>query len=207
MSSKNLILLILAFVSTVISAQTNYEITTPDSIQKMCQKAIISEIGKNAFNTSVKYIKSDLSTAKNIKGEKEDNYTVFYAFAFPNVKESHVVFSFNCIRDSKGTRLVKDSAFKNFTRLPVSLKNKPVKILSYSNAKKLAADADPVMKVNQDKLFGDISTEYNEKTKDYYFVWHFYYMASCKDCGAEQFKIYSSSIDAVTGKVIPSPSK
>jgi hypothetical protein len=207
MSLKNLILILTSFISTVLSAQTNYEIATPDSIQRMCQKAIISEIGKNAFSTSVKYIKSDLNTGKNAKGEKLENYTLFYAFAFPNVKESHVVFSFNCVRDANGTRLVKDSAFRNFTRLPASLKNKPPKVLNYQSAKKLAADADPVMKANQDKLFGDISTEYNEKNGDYHFVWHFYYMAPCKDCGAEQFKIYSSSIDAATGKVIPARAK
>jgi hypothetical protein len=205
MKLRSFIAIAIVFFTKSLVSQTNYGISVvPDTILKVCQNVITKEIGKKAFNSSVKYIKSDLNTTKNANGVTE-NYTVFYYYTFPNIKESHVVFSFNCYKNQNQIRIVKDSAFKNFTRLPLALKSKPLKVIGFNESRTIAAKTDPAMKANEDKLFGELSTDYDDKVKDYFFVWRFYYMAPCKDCAAGQFTIHSASLDAVSGKVIPNP--
>jgi hypothetical protein len=190
--------LVLVFSGIFLFSQTKYNIIPPDSILKKCEKAIISEIGKTAFSSSVRLIKCDLNSSGN-----SSNYSVFYAFSFPEIKESHVIFTLNYLSDEKGGRLVKDTALKNFTRLPFALKTKNVKAIPYFPAKRIAAESDSVMKANANKLYGELSTDWDAKRKDYYFTWHFYLMEPCKNCSSEQIKIYSAAVDAVSGKLIP----
>jgi hypothetical protein len=189
-------------MSVSLQSQILYGITVPDSIKKKCDEVIISEIGQPAFNASVKYIKCDM-----LKSLNSDSYTVFYAFTFPNVRESHVIFSVNYKKDLKQGGVVKDGAFKNYTRLPLSVKTKGSKVIPYAEAKKIAVNCDSIMKKNQDKLFGEISTDYNDKKKDYFFTWYFYYLEPCKGCPSEQYKTYSVYIDASSGKVLNSTAK
>lgn len=198
MSFKHFICALVLILALPLLSQTQYGINPPDSIKQACEKAIVSEIGRTAYSSSVKLIKCDMH-----KEGKLNNYTCFYMFAFPNVNESHVIFSMNCQADGKEIKLVKDTALKNLTRLPSSLKTRPPKVIAYSSAKKLACEHNTVMKANADKIYGELSTEYNAKLKDYHFVWHFYYMEDCKDCpSSSQLKIHSADIDAVSGKVV-----
>lgn len=190
---------LIIITASLLRAQTSYNISVPDSIKKKCDEVVISEIGKSAFEGSVKYIKSDLQ-----KNNGAENYIVFYAFTFPNVKESHVIFTITCKLEGKHAAVVKDAAFKNYTRLPQNIKTKNVKVISYAEAKKIAVSKDPVLKKNESKLYGEISTDYDEKKKDYFFVWYFYDLEPCKDCPAGQYKTYSVYMDASTGKVIQS---
>ncbi|MGZ3883420.1 MAG: hypothetical protein ACXVPQ_08065 [Bacteroidia bacterium] len=194
--------IVLLLTVSAIRSQTSYSIVVPDSIKKKCDEAVIRETGKAAFASSVKYIKSDVQ--KTAAGE---NYTVFYAFVFPNVKESHVVFSVTCKTEGRKAIVVKDAAFKNYTRLPGDIKAKGVKVIPYPEAKKIALANDSVLKKNQDKLFGEISTDYDDAKKDYFFVWYFYFLEPCKNCASEEYKTRSVYMDAVTGKVLHAAAK
>ena len=134
-----------------------------------------------------------------IKNSAEHKYTIFYSYTFPNVKESHVVFSLD-YKSGKG--VVKDGAFKNYTRLPASVKTKDAKVISFADAKKTALASDPSFSKDPQDLFGEISTEYDEKKKDYYFVWYFYHITPCVKCADQMYTLHSLYIDASSGKVI-----
>ena len=183
------------FLSLSNYAQTIYGAVAPDSIKKKCEQVIVSEIGQNAFNTNVKLIKSDAHTNNNVLNA----YTLFYSFNFPNVKESHVVFT---IEYKLGKGVIKDVAFKNHTRLPISIKKTGAKVLSYEDAKKAAITSDTILKKFSSSLYGEISTEYDTEKKDYYFIWHFYHLEPCKKCEAEMYTTQSAYINASNGKVL-----
>lgn len=189
-------LIILAFLAIGLRnySQTIYEAPLPNDVKQKCEEVIISEIGKNTFATHVKYIKTDV-----LKGAADTKYTVFYSFNFPNVKESHVVFSLDY---QAGKGIVKDAAFKNHTRLPGSIKKDGAKVLSFEAAKKLAIASDTILKKHSDKVYGEISSDYDTEKKDYYFVWHFYHLEPCKKCEAEMYTTQSAYINASTGKVL-----
>jgi hypothetical protein len=199
MSIKRIFLLLQCFFYfNAFSQQIVYATLAPDSVKKKCDEVVISEIGKNAFNNDVKFIKADL-----LKGGGNDKYTIFYSFTFPNVKESHVVFSLD-YKPGKG--VVKDAAFKNYTRLPKSIKTKGVKIIDYNRAKNAAMAADSMIMHNSTNVYGELSTEYDEKKKDYYFVWYFYSIVPCKDCKDRPFSLSSVYIDATSGQLLTKPS-
>jgi hypothetical protein len=195
MSIKNLFILFFGLTSSYLSAQTVYGAVAPDSIKKKCEQIIISEIGQNAYKTNVKFIKSDAHTKDNVL----NGFTLFYSFNFPNVKESHVVFT---IEYKLGKGVIKDIAFKNYTRLPGSIKKTGAKVLSYEEAKKTAIFSDTILKKHNNELYGEISTDYDAVKKDYYFVWHFYHLEPCKKCEAEMYTTQSAYINASTGKVM-----
>ncbi len=176
-------------------SQTIYGAVAPDSIKKKCDQIIINEIGQEAFTNNVRLIKSDAHTKENVLHA----FTIFYSFNFPNVKESHVVFT---IEYKLGKGVIKDAAFKNYTRLPASIKKDGGKVVSFQEAKKTAMKADTTLKKNSDKLYGEISTDYDTAKKDYYFIWHFYHLEPCKKCEAEMYHTTSAYINASTGKVI-----
>lgn len=190
-------LIILAFLAIGLKnySQTIYGAVAPDSIQKKCEQIIVNEIGQNAFTNNVKLIKSDAHTNNGLLNA----YTLFYSFNFPNVKESHVVFT---IEYKLGKGAMKDMAFKNFTRLPGSIKKTGAKVLSFDAAKKVAISSDTILKRHSDKLYGEISSDYDTEKKDYYFVWHFYHLEPCKKCEAEMYTTQSAYINASTGKVL-----
>jgi hypothetical protein len=197
MSLKRIFLLIPALLSFKAYSQTIYGTVAPDSIRDKCDKVVISEIGQTAFDKNVKLIKCDA-----IKGNGNDKYILFYSFGFPNVRESHVVFTLD-YKPGKG--VVKDAAFKNYTRLPNSVKTKGVKIIDYSRAKNAALASDSVLMHNSNSVYGELSTEYNEKLKDYFFVWYFYSIVPCKNCKDKPFTMSSAYVDAATGKAITKP--
>jgi hypothetical protein len=118
------------------------------------------------------------------------------------VNESHVVFSLD-YKPGKG--VVKDAAFKNYTRLPKSIKTKGAKIVEFSRAKNAALASDSALMHNSTNVYGELSTEYDEKKKDYYFVWYFYSIVPCKDCTDKPFNMSSAYVDAATGKAISKP--
>src|ERR1041384_1582246 len=152
---KNRLFILLSFVGSAAFSQTIYGTLAPDSVRKKCDDVIISEIGKTAFTNNVKFIKADI-----IKEGNNNKYTVFYSFTFPNIRESHVVFSLD-YKPGKG--VVKDAAFKNYTRLPGSIKTKGAKIANYSIAKNAALVSDSVLMNNSQNVYGELSTEYDEK--------------------------------------------
>ena len=195
MNSKLIILAAFLSFSFKSFSQTIYGAVAPDSIKKKCEKVIIDEIGQNAFNTNVKLIKSDAHTNANVLKA----YTLFYSFNFPNVKESHVVFT---IEYKLGKGVIRDVAFKNHTRLPGSIKKKGAKVISFEDAKKVAINSDTILKRHNSELYGEISTDYDTEKKDYYFVWHFYHLEPCKKCEAEMYTTQSAYINASTGKVL-----
>lgn len=198
MKIKHLFSLLFIIAACKSFSQTIYGAVAPDSIRKQCEKVIISEIGANAFTNHVKFIKSDAHTKEKVL----NGYTLFYSFGFPNVKESHVVFTIDYKLSPSKNGVVQDAALKNYTRLPIALKKKDISVISYNDAKKSAVAADTVLKKYQDKLYGEISTEYNSTKKDYYFVWYFYYLEACKTCKEETYTTHSVYIDAVSGKKI-----
>jgi hypothetical protein len=187
----------MAFLSISLShySQTIYGAVAPDSIKKKCEQIIVSEIGQSAFNTNVKFIKSDMHTNSNVMNA----FTLFYSFNFPNVKESHVVFT---IEYKFGKGVIKDAAFKNYTRLPGSIKKTGAKVVSYDDAKKTAIASDTILKKYASDLYGEISTDYDAAKKDYYFVWHFFHLEPCKNCEVEMYTTQSAYINASTGKVL-----
>ena len=176
-------------------SQTIYGAVAPDSIKTKCEQVITNEIGNAAYKTNVKFIKSDAHTKNNVLNA----FTLFYSFNFPNIKESHVVFT---IEYKLGKGVIKDVAFKNYTRLPVSIKKTGVKVIDFEEAKKVAVNSDTILKKNSSKLYGEISTDYDAAKKDYYFVWHFYHLEPCKKCEAEMYTTQSAYIDAGTGKLL-----
>jgi hypothetical protein len=176
-------------------SQTIYGAVAPDSIKKKCQTVITEEIGATAFSNNVRFIKSDAHTKDNVI----NGFTLFYSFNFPNVKESHVVFTIEYIL---GKGVIKDAAFKNYTRLPGSIKKSGAKVISLKDAKKTAIASDTLLKKHSDKLYGEISTNYDTEKKDYYFVWHFYHLEPCKKCEMEMYTTISAYINATTGKVL-----
>ncbi len=184
------------------ASQTTYGVAPPDTIRTKCDNVIISEIGKTAFENNVRFIKCDLQKTTTNNKETGYSYTLYYSFFFANVKESHVIFSLDYKFNAKQRGVIKDGAFKNFTRLPESIKILGAKIISYNDAKKIAVAADTVLKRYQSKLYGEISTEYDEKKKEYEFVWLFYYMDQCKGCKTEMYTTYSVFVNAANGKVI-----
>lgn len=181
-------------------AQTIYGAMAPDSIRKKCEAVIISEVGKTAYDNNVKFIKSDGHTKEQVL----NGFTLFYSFNFPNVKESHVIFT---LEYKFGKGVVKDIAFKNYTRLPASIKKSGAKVISYNEAKNIALKADTTLKKFSDKLYGEISTEYDDTKKEYYFVWYFYYLEACKNCEAEMYTTHSVYVNASTGKVVNTSAK
>lgn len=183
-------------------SQILYGASLPINIKRSCDSVIISEIGKAAFDANVHYIKCDSQKGTFTGGESYNNYTVFYSFNFNGIKESHVVFSIVFRLGGKPTGVLKDVAFKNYTRLPASIKKKGVKCISYADAKKIAIGSDETLKKNADKLYAEISTEYDLEKKDYCFVWYFYYMEPTKKEGAEVYTTYSVLINAETGKIM-----
>jgi hypothetical protein len=195
MRIKLIILTALLCISLKNYSQTIYGAVAPDSIKKKCQNTITEEIGAAAFANNVRLIKSDAHTAGNVIKA----FTLFYSFNFPNVKESHVVFTIEYIL---GKGVVKDGAFKNFTRLPGSIKKSGAKVISFQEARKAAINSDTLLKKHSDKLYGEISTDYDEAKKDYYFIWHFYNLEPCKKCEAEMYTTTSAYINASTGKVL-----
>lgn len=201
MIQKTIFSILFCWLSAHIIAQSTYGVVPPDTIRNKCDNVIISEIGKKAFDANVKFIKCD-SRKNVVNGEQTTSYTLFYSFGFPNVKESHVIFSLDFKITPKTSGVVKDIAFKNYTRLPASIKTKGLKIIDFASAKKIAIQSDTTLKKFQTKLFGEISTEYDEALKEYCFEWHFYYMDICKDCKTESFTTYSVFINASTGKVL-----
>ena len=195
MRIKLIILAALLCFSLQNYSQTIYGAVAPDSIKKKCQAKITEEIGSLALSNNVRFIKSDMNAAGNfIKG-----FTLFYSFNFPNVKESHVVFTIEYVF---GKGVVKDGAFKNFTRLPGSIKKSGAKVISYNDARKAAIQSDTLLKRHSDKLYGEISTDYDDAKKDYYFIWHFYSLEPCKKCEVEMYTTTSAYINASTGKVM-----
>lgn len=190
-------LIILAFLGIGLKnySQTIYGAVAPDSIKKKCEQIIVSEIGQNAYTNNVRLIKSDGHTNAGILNA----YTLFYSFNFPNVKESHVVFT---IEYKLGKGVMKDVAFKNYTRLPGSIKKTGAKVLSFDAAKKVAITSDTILKRHSANLYGEISSDYDPEKKDYYFVWHFYHLEPCKKCEAEMYTTQSAYINASTGKVL-----
>ena len=184
-------------------SQSIYGAVAPDSIRKACDKVVINEIGQKAFDTHVKFIKSDAHTANKVL----NGYTFFYSFRFPNVKESHVVFSIEYKIAPTKNGVVKDIAFKNYTRLPLSIKSKGLSIIDYEAAKKIAMEADTTLKKFSNRLYSELSTDYDTAAKDYYFVWYFYHLEPCKNCEAEMYTTHSAFINATTGKVISTGKK
>jgi hypothetical protein len=197
MNLKHILLLIPALLSLKAYSQTIYGTVAPDSIRAKCDDVVISEIGKAAFDKNVKLIKCDA-----YKANGNDKYTLFYSFGFPNVKESHVVFTLD-YKPGKG--IIKDAAFKNHTRLPNSIKTKGAKIMDYTWAKNAALASDSVLMHNSSSVYGELSTEYDEKKKDYFFVWYFYSIVPCKNCKDKPFSMSSAYVDAATGKAIAKP--
>jgi hypothetical protein len=195
MNLKLLIFSLLLVLSAENYAQTIYGGVAPDSIKKKCEKVIMDEIGATAYKTNVKFIKSDAHTKENVL----QAFTLFYSFNFPNVKESHVVFT---IEYKFGKGVIKDAAFKNYTRLPGSIKKTGVKVLGFEEAKKIAVSSDTILKKHSDQIYGEISTDYNTEKKDYFFIWHFYHLEPCKKCEAEMYTTQSVYIDAANGKVL-----
>ncbi len=195
MNLKLLILSFLVILSLENFSQTIYGAVAPDSIKKKCEKVITDEIGSAAFKSNVKFIKSDAHTKDNVLNA----FTLFYSFNFPNVKESHVVFT---IEYKLGKGVIKDVAFKNYTRLPGSIKKAGVKVIAFEEAKKIAVNSDSILKNYSSNLYGEISTDYDTEKKDYYFVWHFYHLEPCKKCEAEMYTTQSAYINAGTGKVL-----
>lgn len=195
MKFKLLILSLFLLISQKNYSQTIYGAVAPDSIKQKCEKVITDEIGTAAYKANVKFIKSDAHTKENVLNA----FTLFYSFNFPNVKESHVVFT---IEYKLGKGVIKDVAFKNYTRLPGSIKKSGVKVISFEDAKKVAINSDTILKKNSSNLYGEISTDYDAVKKDYYFVWHFYHLEPCKNCEAEMYTTQSAYINASTGKVL-----
>ncbi len=201
--NKTLFLILICFwIQATAVSQTSYGVAPPDTIRTKCDNIIISEIGKTAFENNVRFIKCDLQKTTTNNKETGYSYTLYYSFFFANVKESHVIFSLDYKFNAKQRGVIKDGAFKNFTRLPESIKSKGAKIINYDEAKKLAVAADTVLKKYQSKLYGEISTEYDDAKKDYDFVWLFYYMDQCKNCKTEMYTTYSVFVNASSGKVI-----
>jgi len=200
MRLKHIIIALLICLCGRNSAQTIYGALAPDSVRKKCEAVIINEIGQNAYNNNVKFIKSDGHTKEKVL----NGFTLFYSFNFPNVKESHVIFT---LEYKFGKGVVKDIAFKNYTRLPASIKKNGAKVVSYEEAKKAALNADTTLKKFSDKLYGEISTEYDDTKKEYYFVWYFYYLEACKNCEAEMYTTHSVYVNATNGKVINTSAK
>jgi len=195
MNLRLLTISLFLFCSLENFSQTIYGAVAPDSIKKKCEKVITDEIGSAAYKTNVKFIKSDAHTKDNVLNA----FTLFYSFNFTNVKESHVVFT---IEYKLGKGVIKDVAFKNYTRLPASIKKSGVKVFGFEEAKKIAINSDTILKKNSSKLYGEISTDYDSEKKDYYFVWHFYHLEPCKKCEAEMYTTQSAYINASTGKVL-----
>ena len=183
-------------------SQTTYGVIPPADVKKSCDSVIISEIGKIAFENNVRYFKCDAGKGIYNNGEGWTTYTLFYSFNFTDVKESHIIFSLIFKTDPYQSGIMKDVAFKNYTRLPESIQKKGIKIIDYAEAQKIAMKADPVLGKNAAKLDGEISTEYDVKKKEYRFVWYFYYRDPCRNCEAEMYTVYSALINASTGKVI-----
>ena len=202
MNARVLFLPILCLLGLQGLSQVIYGSSLPLPVKKSCDSVVISEIGKAAFDANVHYIKCDNQSGTFTGGEKWNNYTVFYSFNFPNVKESHVIFSLVHRSTDKKIGVVKDVAFKNYTRLPESIKKKGVKIISYEEAKKIAIGADEMLKKNATRLYAEISTEYDAAKKDYNFVWYFYHMEPVKNSEAESYTTYSVLINGETGKII-----
>lgn len=202
MKAKHLFVIILCVFTFFGFSQVIYGVPVPLEIKKKCDAVIISEIGQKAFEKNIHFIKCDAKEGTYSDGGNWKKYTVYYSFVFDNVKESHVIFSLDYKEDPKESSVKKDIAFKNYTRLPGSIKTKGAKIIDYAAAKKLAIDADPVFKQNQEKLYGEISTEYDNDKKDYFFMWYFYHMEPCKNCEAEMYSTSSVYINAHTGKII-----
>lgn len=186
---------VLLCISLKNYSQTIYGAVAPDSIKKKCQATISEEIGASAFTNNVRFIKSDAHTTGNVI----NGFTLFYSFNFSNVKESHVVFTIEYVL---GKGVIKDAAFKNYTRLPGSIKKSGAKVISFTDARKAAMNSDTLLKKHSDKLYGEISTNYDTEKKDYYFVWHFYHLEPCKKCEAEMYTTTSAYINASTGKVL-----
>jgi hypothetical protein len=195
MRIKLIITAVLLCISLKNYSQTIYGAVAPDSIKKKCQASITEEIGAAAFANNVKFIKSDAHTNANVI----TGFTLFYSFNFPNVKESHVVFTIEYVL---GKGVIKDAAFKNYTRLPGSIKKNGAKVISFNDAKKAAIQSDTTLKKHSDKLYGEISTDYDTAKKDYYFLWHFYHLEPCKKCEMEMYTTTSVYINASTGKVL-----
>jgi len=203
MHHKFKIALLFVFISGFCLSQTIYGGMAPDSIRKKCEAVIISEIGNTVFKNNVKFIKSDAHTKEKVL----NSYTLFYSFTFPNVKESHVVFTMEYNLSGNKSGVIKDIAYKNHTRLPSDLKKTGAKIISYNDAKKTALATDTSLKKFENKLYGELSTEYDNIKKDYYFVWYFYYMEPCKNCEAEMYTTHNVFINASNGKVISTGKK
>lgn len=197
MSLKRILLLFSILLCVKAHSQTIYGTAAPDSIRTKCDNVIVSEIGKTAFEKNVKLIKCDA-----YKGNGNSKYSLFYSFRFPNVAESHVVFSLDY---QPGKGIVKDAAFRNYTRLPKSIKTKGAKIVEFTRAKNAALASDSILMHNSSNVYGELSTEYDEKKKDYFFVWYFYSIVPCKDCKDKPFNMSSAYVDASTGKVIARP--
>ena len=200
MSVRITLIIALGFVFNQGWSQTLYGALAPDSVRKKCEEVIVSEIGKDAFNKHVKFIKSD----GRLNDKTLIGFTLFYSFNFPNVKESHVTFTLD-YKFGKG--VVKDIAFKNHTRMPATIKKNGAKVIGFEEAKKVAIASDTTLKKFSDKLYGEISTDYDSAKKDYYFVWYFYYLEACKNCEAEMYTTHSVYVNASTGKVLASAKK
>src|SRR4051812_47584355 len=108
MTLKHFFFATLVWLTLPVAAQTSYGVTVPDSVKKKCDAVIVSEIGNTASTDHVKYIKGDAQSGAYANGDKWKSYTVFYSFGFPNVKESHVVFSLDFKSDPKRSEVVRD---------------------------------------------------------------------------------------------------
>jgi len=200
---KNQILIYLFFLCCgQFYAQAKWGVKVPTEIKKACDSLIVNELGKKAFDKQVHYFKCDENTGHYNDGKKWTSYELHYTFNFPEIKEAHINFSIIYKKDATGGKFINDPSFKNYTRLPESLKKKEIQLLTWSQALDISIKSDSLFLKNKQKLRGELFTEFSKNANEYVFYWNFFYYEPCRDCEMETVIPYSVALDALSGKVI-----
>ncbi len=186
------------FCGNVISQSNTISIIPPDSIKKICNKLLISELGEKMFHVCVKFEKQ--SGIKRIyTGNAERlEYKLEYKFSFPSVKEATVAVSFlYSVYLGKGHLQSELFLRKDKTDLPANTKNKGLKIIGFNKALEIALSTDTMLLNNKTKVHGAFLL----RQDSFYWYFSYGYPSSYPNGDAEKFIEHNVYIEPYNGKV------
>lgn len=179
----------------------------PQEIKNYSDSIIISEIGKTAFLKHIKFNSANSFKKAMNSSKKIDHYEMRYDFIFEEAKEKPYRFQLDCFVEESKLSCRKEIVYGRYTTLPLTLQKKPLKIITQSDAMKIAIKADTTLKKNPEliSIIYPQQVRYFKKSEknsqETFFIWDLYWT---KEVGEEARWTVSHHIiiDAVNGDVV-----
>ena len=175
------------------------KISPPDSIRKMCDRLILSEVGEEIFRACVRFDTCVLKTKVFENQEIRKDYLMNYLFEYPKEKKASVRFSMNYTVSAKKNHLHSEAFYRtDKTDLPANVKINGVNILSYGEILNLSLTSDSILRKNEKNVSGIFILAQRS------FLWHLSFRTlktSDQIDDAEMSSTYNVIVNPYSGKI------